>query len=233
MIFDKAKVSPNEVIFAIGDIHGRLDLLEEKIRAIKLKMNEFDDKYSFHLVFLGDYIDRGRESCQVIEKLMSLEISNCTMHYLMGNHEDILLKFLSNPSKYHKRWMAIGGAATLTSFGIDGANDPQMIKQDMLKQMGVKMLGFLNDLKFSYTNADYFFCHAIPRTDQPLAQQSKNTLVNNRKVDTPDYEKIVIHGHVSGDRVKFLGSKINIDTRAYATENLTCLLVNNHSQIIL
>lgn len=233
MTLDNALVNENEMVFAIGDVHGRLDLLEKQIQKIRRKIIEFGDGYVFHLVFLGDYIDRGHQSRQVVEKLMTLEIDNCTLHYLMGNHEDILLKFLSSPHKYYKTWMAIGGAATLNSFGVNGLDDAQLVKQELLREMGMKMVGFLSNLEISYTNGDYFFCHAVPRSDRPLNEQSKNTLINNRKTDISEYEKIVVHGHVSHDKVEFLGSKINIDTGAYATENLTCLLVKNHNQIVL
>ncbi|MBL1421806.1 MAG: metallophosphoesterase [Alphaproteobacteria bacterium] len=233
MTLGNAQVNENEMVFAIGDIHGRLDLLEKQIQKIRRKVIEFKDKYVFHLVFLGDYIDRGHQSRQVIERLMSLKIDNCTIHYLMGNHEDILLKFLSNPHKYYKVWMAIGGIATLSNFGISGLDDVQLVRQQLLKQMGMKMIGFLNNLNISYTNGDYFFCHAVPSNDKPLNLQSKKTLLNNRKANISKYEKIVVHGHVSRDKVEFLESRINIDTGAYATENLTCLLVKNHNQIVL
>lgn len=233
MKLDEAQVGENQIIFAIGDIHGCLNLLEEKIKTIELKMDELEDKYSFHMMFLGDYIDRGHQSFQVIEKLMKLEIDNCSVHCLMGNHEDILLKFLSNPLKYYQIWMAIGGAATLSSFGINGLDDPQQIKQEVLKKMGMKMLNFLSELEISHTIGDYFFCHAIPRSGLPLDQQSKHILINNRKAESNLYEKIVVHGHVSTDKVEFASARINIDTGAYATQNLTCLLIDNHHQMVL
>ncbi|PCI88203.1 MAG: hypothetical protein COB24_03680 [Hyphomicrobiales bacterium] len=233
MTLGNALVNENEMVFAIGDIHGRLDLLEKQIQKIRHKTIEFKNKYAFHLVFLGDYIDRGPQSRQVIETLMSLKIDNCTIHYLMGNHEDILVKFLSNPHKYYKIWMAIGGIATLSSFGINSLDDVQLVKQQLLEKMGMKMIGFLSNLEISYINGDYFFCHAVPDNDKPLNLQSENTLLNNRKVNVSEYEKIVVHGHVSRDKVEFIGSRINIDTGAYATEKLTCLLVKNHNQTVL
>lgn len=235
MTFESAKTVEGQSIFVIGDIHGCIDLLEEKVVKIRQKMAESEPQINqrFHVVFLGDYIDRGDHSKHVIETLMALKVENCEFHFLMGNHEDILLKFLSEPRKYFKVWMAIGGVATLSSFGIYNLDDVEAVKQSLIRAMGMKMISFLNDLETSYQNGDYFFCHAVPRAGIPLLEQSKKTLINNRTEANPVYEQIVVHGHVSGNEVKYSGSKINIDTGAYATENLTCLLVYNHNQIVL
>lgn len=237
MTFKTAKTHNNEYVFAIGDIHGRADLLVQKIEQVKSKIAaiSLEQTTKFHLVLVGDYIDRGQQSRKVIKTLMKLQIDNCTIHCLMGNHEDIFLKFLSKPHKYFKTWMAIGGAATLSSFGINNVDEynAEQIKADLLAAMGMKMFGFISELKSSYTNGDYFFCHAVPKSSLPLNEQAKKILIYNRKESAPYYSKIVIHGHVAGNEVTYDGSKINIDTGAYATENLTCLLVYNYNQIVL
>lgn len=236
MTFDLAQPNPNNVIFAVGDLHGSIDLLNEKIEIIENRIQEFglNSAYQFHIVFLGDYIDRGQNTKHVIERLMNLKFENGSLHCLMGNHEDILLKFISNPEKYIGLWMSIGGASTLNDFEIHNINEnAAQVRDRLVKKMGPKILTYLTNLETSYENGDYFFCHAVPRSDVALADQKKTVLINNRKEKSPSYEKIVIHGHVSTDKVNYAGSKINIDTGAYATQNLTCLLLYNHNQIVL
>ncbi len=230
-----AKVNENEVVFAIGDIHGCVDLLNQKLEIINQQIEKItqNSPMTFHLVFLGDYIDRGQASRETLETLLNLDLDDCKVHYLMGNHEQILLNFLDDPKKYLTLWMSIGGAATLTSFGINIDQNAIQIRQQLIKMMGMDMLNFISELESYYVNGDYFFCHAIPKYGKPLHEQPKTTLLYNRFEKTPHYEKIVVHGHVLTDEINYSRSKINIDTGAYATKNLTCLLINDQNQIAL
>ncbi|MCJ8322851.1 MAG: metallophosphoesterase [Rhizobiales bacterium] len=237
MSFDRAKTKANQLVFAVGDIHGCDQLLNDAISLIKAKMEQLSETEDnlYHIVFLGDYIDRGPNSRLVIERLMSLNIDKCEIHCLKGNHEDILLNFIKSPQKYFQLFKQIGGIATLNSFGIMDveAHRAEQISAKLVEAMGIEMLVFLTQLPTYYSHEDYFFCHGVPKAGIALSQQPDKILINNRHEASPFYEQIVIHGHVSSDKVERDGSKINIDTAAYVTDNLTKLLVYNYNQIIL
>lgn len=227
------QVPERTCVYAIGDIHGRADLLEtllERIEAHAARYAEFRKV----LVTLGDYVDRGAGSKGVIERLLTPPAGFETV-YLMGNHEDLMLRFLSQPADGGV-WMQNGGEATMTSYGVpvDGGWDVDRAKEwrDALAEaMPPAHLGFLRGLAMQHTEGDYLFVHAGVRPGVPLRRQDPEDLMWIRDEflrSDRDHGKVVVHGHSvafkpeefpSADRP----SRIGIDTGAYATNRLTCL----------
>jgi serine/threonine protein phosphatase 1 len=225
-------------IYAIGDVHGRLDLLSQLIRRI-------DDHRARNPIgtaveiFLGDYVDRGPSSCQVIEFLID-RVATHSAICLRGNHEELLLQFLQNSSIY-KTWFDLGGAATLLSYGVVPGRqllgaDLESLRTAFRAAMPATHLEFLNSLPYSHTFGEYFFVHAGVRPGIAIARQAPHDMMWIREVflsSKADFGKVIVHGHTPVMEPEILANRINIDTGAYATGKLTCLVVDGQGAQIL
>lgn len=222
---------PNESarIYAIGDIHGRLDLLERVIAAIERDIAEHG--MDALTVTLGDYIDRGPSSRGVLDRLADNPFPTPYVA-LRGNHEAMIEEFLVDPS-YGMHWRAQGGAETLQSYGVAvrglmvGRANVEAA-QRLRSVMPAKHTTFLRSLQMSFTHGRFFLCHAGVRPGVPLDQQSEHDLMWIRKdflSSTADFGKIVVHGHTPVSEPEVLSNRINIDTHAFASGRLTCLVL--------
>jgi serine/threonine protein phosphatase 1 len=223
---------PNEKarLYVIGDIHGRLDLLDQLIDAIKRDVDEYGNDCL--TVTLGDYIDRGPNSRGVIERLIANPFP-CKYVALKGNHEVLLESFLADPA-VGEHWRRLGGLNTLHSYGVpvSGLMVGKAYEEaaDRLREaMPAEHMNFLRSLRISYNTDKYFLCHAGVRPGVPLERQSDDDLLwirseflNSRK----DFGKIVVHGHTPVKEPEVLPNRINIDTGAFATGNLTCVVLD-------
>jgi serine/threonine protein phosphatase 1 len=233
-IFSKwtaARITDGVRIYAIGDVHGCSSLLEQLLASIEAHVTAFP---SFRpiLVFLGDYIDRGPASRQVIDQLIFLR-EHKEVIFLKGNHEGYLLEFLKLPAILPK-WLQYGGLDTLRSYGITPRSHLDPKEQEFLAASlshaltECGHLEFLNQLKISFVCEDFFFVHAGVRPNIPLADQSEEDLLSIRH-DFLHYQgdlgKIVVHGHTPVAHPEVCSNRINIDTGAYATGQLTCLII--------
>jgi len=234
-----ASVPDGVRVYAIGDIHGRSDLLDRQHTLIEA---DFTAKSApvVHLIYLGDYVDRGPDSSGVVERLAKGPSDFVRVSLLRGNHEEMLLRFLKDPS-VGPAWWQLGGLETLLSYGIDVSS---VLKENgypgLSEQFNDKVpphhLTFFAQLMSSITVGDYFFCHAGVAPGIPLEQQKQQDLVWIREkfLDaTGDFGKIIVHGHSPVDRPDFRKNRINIDTGAYATGRLTCLVLEGGSRRIL
>jgi serine/threonine protein phosphatase 1 len=217
-------------IYAIGDIHGRLDLLDTLIGKIDADLKSAPTPEPL-TVTLGDYIDRGPNSRGVLERLAQNPFS---MPYvaLKGNHEELLTTFLDDPSILDK-WRRLGGLETLHSYGVPvsqlmvgtGFDEAAARLRAALPEAHLK---FVSSLKLSASSSAHFFCHAGIRPGIPLDRQSADDLLwirqefLNSKIN---FGKRVVHGHTPTERPEVLPNRINIDTGAYATGRLTCLVL--------
>jgi serine/threonine protein phosphatase 1 len=183
-------------------------------------------------VTLGDYVDRGPNSRGVLNRLVGHPFPGDYVA-LKGNHEAILQAFLDNPAILDE-WRRLGGLETLQSFGISlaplmkGKNYVEAAKQlrDALSSPQTK---FLASLKMSLTIGHYFVCHAGIRPGVSLERQSPADLLWIRDeflTSTMDFGKIVMHGHTPTEQPEVLPNRINIDTGAYASGHLTCLILD-------
>jgi serine/threonine protein phosphatase 1 len=213
-------------VYAIGDIHGRLDLLEPLVGRI---LSDAPDAANT-LVFLGDYVDRGPSPKGVIDFLMALERPGWNIVKLRGNHEQVLLEYLGNPEIYQS-WRTFGGAETLLSYGVrppvfSDANELRRAHAEFVAVFSRSHLSFLNALSDSYVAGDYFFAHAGVRPGVPLDRQVSEDLLWVRDEflsSDANFGKVVVHGHSPCEQPALRPNRICIDTGAYATGVLTAV----------
>jgi len=220
-------------IYAIGDIHGRADLLEALHENILNDAKIASGGMKMVVVYLGDYMDRGAQSRQVLDMLIASPLVDFKPVYLKGNHEDALLTFLENDS-IGPDWFSIGGDACLYSYQISPQNGLPAKKKFKQLQEGLKSaipddhLAFLSNLKLIYGVGDYIFVHAGIMPGRPLSKQNPAHLMWVRDEflnDERNYGKIIVHGHTITAKPDIRANRIGIDTGAYATGILTCLVL--------
>jgi serine/threonine protein phosphatase 1 len=225
-------------IYAVGDIHGCADLLSRILDRIDhdLKTRPTPDAVE---VFLGDYVDRGPDSRQVIDLLIARERQNNVV-LLKGNHEDYIIRFLDDPTLL-SRWKSIGGLNTVASYGVTAAShgDPRSqheIAIALRESMPNSHHNFFQRLALSFTCGDFFFAHAGVRPGVPLQEQSQHDLLWIRDdflLYEEDFGKFVVHGHTPSSEPVIRPNRINIDTGAYATGRLTCLVLEDDQMSFL
>jgi serine/threonine protein phosphatase 1 len=219
-------------IYAIGDIHGRVDLLRQLHRLIH------EDAYRRQaprnvVVYLGDYIDRGDESRAVIDLLLDEKLPSFESIYLKGNHEESLLRFLEDTA-VGPPWLFYGGGQTLASYGVRppemplNARDLVRAQRELAERLPPRHRRFLIDLALTHSEGDYFFAHAGVRPGVPLAQQTAQDLLWIRDEflhSDANFGKVVVHGHTIVPRPEVQPNRIGIDTGAFASNHLTCLIL--------
>jgi len=214
----------------VGDIHGRDDLLKDMAERVSADMKDrsFDHAVT---VFLGDYVDRGHGSRRVVEQLARGEWPT-PITALAGNHENLLIAFLGN-AEVLTVWQGLGGLETLHSYGVDvvlaraGRNFAE-VQAAFVARFPEHHHRFLEKLDISTYIGDYFFCHAGVRPGVPLDQQSRDDLLNIRGPflsSEAEHGKLVVHGHTPSVDPEIRPNRIGIDTGAYATGRLTCLVL--------
>jgi serine/threonine protein phosphatase 1 len=225
---------PGSRIYAVGDVHGRLDLLDDLLAKIKDDIAGRPVERSLH-VFLGDYIDRGCCSRDTIDRLIRHGEQNESV-FLKGNHEAIALKCLSDRALFD-HWMRLGGLETLMSYGIERqilANGRSIaeLQAAFHRALPSSHIRFFRELKLSFDCGDFFFAHAGVKPHVALAQQREADLLWIRHEflsSTEDFGKIVVHGHTPVPEVEIEPNRINIDTGAFATGRLSCLVIEDQS----
>jgi diadenosine tetraphosphatase ApaH/serine/threonine PP2A family protein phosphatase len=226
-------------IYAVGDVHGRLDLLDQLLSLIDADIALRPTSRPLH-VFLGDYIDRGAFSRETIDRLIQLgRERECV--FLKGNHELIALKCLSDRSNLFDQWMRLGGLETLMSYGVSfghlASGKPIVELQAAFHHaLPQAHLRFFRDLQLSFECGDFFFVHAGVKPGVELSRQMENDLLWIREEflsSSEDFGKIVIHGHTPAPDIEVLPNRINIDTGAFATGRLTCLVIEDASLSVI
>jgi diadenosine tetraphosphatase ApaH/serine/threonine PP2A family protein phosphatase len=225
-------------IYAIGDIHGRADLVEEQFARIDEHLRRHLIAHPLH-VFLGDYIDRGNDSRRVIDLL----IERGRLHhvvFLKGNHETFLCRFLDDPRSF-EYWRRLGGAETLRSYGLHPqatANDKvlKQLSEALSQRLPSSHKAFLSGLQTSFSCGGFFFAHAGVKPGVPLDQQTEEDLLWIREeflFHEGEFGKVVVHGHTPVQEPEIRRNRINIDTGAYASGRLTCLLLEAEAVAVL
>lgn len=221
-----SKMPAGSRVYAIGDVHGRIDLLQETCGKIDRHRDAHPIAGAIE-VLLGDYIDRGPSSFEVIELLAS-RARNGTI-CLKGNHEIFLLQFLQDPGIL-THWQHVGGLETLSSYGLEPSLNCSAKAQDRLAAQLADRLPshhhrFLISLPLCFALGDYFFVHAGVRPGIDLSRQSAGDLLWIRD-DFLNYKgsfgKIVVHGHTPVSEPEIHDNRINLDTGAFASGKLTC-----------
>ena len=230
------------LLYAIGDIHGRLDLLNSLITQIHADAVQQRSRFGPSLIFLGDYVDRGPDSRGVIDRILAIEQEAIfRVLTLKGNHEEQMLLFLED-SRHGPNWAEFGGAETLASYGVTPPKtrtDPEPWEEARLaltRAIPPRHLAFLNALEVAVVCGDYFFVHAGVRPGVPLEEQSDHDLLWIRQ-DFLNWDggfgKIVVHGHTPESAPHNGHNRIGIDTGAYATGMLTAVRLCDADRFIL
>jgi serine/threonine protein phosphatase 1 len=225
-------------IYAVGDIHGRLDLLEKVQRLIDEDKRKPTSGRPAE-VYLGDYIDRGPDSAGVVSNLIRRARRAETV-FLRGNHEQILLNFIEGESCLEE-WAAFGGVPTLLSYGMDPDLLSGEVQEDEVRAALISRMPSEHQ-KFYATTArycdaePYLFVHAGIKPSVKLKDQSLTDLLTIRAAfldSGRDFGRIVVHGHTPVAEPDMRHNRINIDTGAFATHQLTCLKVDETGARVL
>lgn len=233
-----ASLPPGKRIYAIGDIHGRCDLLDRLADQIEAHLAGFPCADA-QTVFLGDYVDRGMNSMAVVDKLAKRAFPTPFVA-LRGNHEATLLDFLEEADVLGA-WRQYGAIETLASYGVD-VKEAQRgrgfaeARAQFLAALPAEHLDFFRNTQLSWSCGDYFFCHAGIKPGVPLARQQERDLlwIRYEFLDNATmHEKIIVHGHTPVDEPENLRNRVNVDTGAYATGALTCLVLEGSERRFL
>jgi len=244
----KARIGKGKRVYAIGDIHGCLAELKKLWKLIHKDLREHPvDKY--RVIFIGDYVDRGPDCKGVIDQLITWKNDGENITFLRGNHETKLIKIFSDADKKSlPGFIKYGGPETLASYGLTAetfakilGEDPQSKNYEKLsatvkKHLGKTHVKFLNALKTSTREGDYFFCHAGVDVTRKLNDQDDHDLIWMREPflswDQP-LQKVVVHGHTPRSQPQALCHRINIDTGCVYGRELTAVALEGKSHRFL
>ncbi len=225
-------IPPGQRVYAIGDIHGRDDLFAEVIELIRAD-NRAHGAARITLILLGDLVDRGPHSAEVVERALSLRQEFDDFHLLIGNHEECFLAALTGDNRRLRYFMRIGGDATVSSYWKDEASLTAASFEEVAKRLPSLVpaahVDFLGKGEDVVTIGDYVFVHAGIRPGVPLDRQS---LVDLRWIrddflgDERDHGVMVVHGHTIRDEVDECTNRIGIDTGAYRSGVLTAIVLD-------
>jgi len=226
-----AQAQAGDTVYAIGDIHGCYSLMVNLLDRIVADVNRSDAAQATTLVFLGDYIDRGPSSSDVMAGLLWIERhSPLPTVFLKGNHEQIMLDYIGDPV-LHQPWLRFGGIATLRSYGVEVPDKPGPdidhieLRDQLVDRLPSSHLDFLRRLQLFHEDERFIFVHAGIRPGVPLRQQETEDLLWIREGFLEEQRagrKRVVHGHTwVSSRPEILPHRIGVDTGAYETGVLT------------
>lgn len=250
----------SKVVYAVGDIHGRLDCLQEIRRKIVNHSSRFDDKT---IVYLGDYVDRGPDSYGVIQEFVKNSLAGFNEVFLYGNHEEFMIRALNGTADWDrvKSWLYHGGVRTLQSYDIDvptligryqdmvmeyngfnmGLADKVMpkLRDELLNNVPEAHIRFFEGLKLFHQEEGYFFAHAGINPDVSLVEQIKTNSddfiwIRGKFLHSDnDYGFKVVHGHTPHHEVVIKHNRIGIDTCAFDTGVLSAIALYDGKEEVL
>ncbi len=225
-------------IYAIGDVHGRIDLLMRLHERIEAELVR-DQPADWRIIHLGDYVDRGPDSRSVIEFLLDRQEEDARHIALKGNHDQRFVMFLRDIAEW-PNFENFGGRTTARSYGVDfGAGGPLEIAvgHERLRQLvPTAHVGFLDMLPLSITIGDFFFCHAGIRPGILLEEQTEDDLLWIRRdfhAHQSLHPKLIVHGHTPVREPDILPNRVNLDTLAWETGRLTALAIDGKEKRLL
>lgn len=223
------RIPDGQRVYAVGDIHGRLDLLDALLAMIEAD-SALRGEADTLIIFLGDLVDRGPDSRGVVERLIAYRKGPIATRFLMGNHEEVFLRAVGGDHKALKFLIRIGGRATILSYGI-GENDYQNLDFEGLaialkEHVPPEHVAFLSGFEEWVEVGDYLFVHAGVRPGVELADQRASDLRWIRDdflLHRDSFGKVVVHGHSITKDVDLRPNRIGIDTGAYESGKLTAI----------
>lgn len=224
-----ARIPAGRRVYAIGDVHGRADLLKRLLDDLNADARRGEYSGKPILIFLGDYVDRGFQSKDVLNILLGKTVSSFETYFLKGNHEQAMLQFLEDPT-IGPRWAEYGGAETLVSYGVQPPRSRTNLDEwirasaDLRQAMPAEHIQFLQTLELSVRIGDYVFVHAGMKPGVPLDQQEEHDILWIRDEfinDRRPFEAVIVHGHTPLQKPYRDGRRIGLDTGAYLTGKLT------------
>lgn len=236
---DWPATAANERIYAIGDVHGRFDLLLELLERIRAHAITLRPNKHIRIVLLGDLVDRGGESRQVLEYAARLKAIGAPVVALKGNHEDMLLRVIDREISVQGTWLQFGGDAFLDSFDIALPTDgdhPWLLADRVQAAMGARLVDFVRAMPLWTRSGDYLFVHAGIRPDVRMARQRPADLMWIRDdflESRSDHGMMVVHGHTITPTVEMQANRIGIDTGAYRTGRLSALFLEGTRREVL
>lgn len=234
-----ACIPEGSIVYAVGDIHGERELLDQLLDCIVQDAAQTD--HHALVIFLGDYVDRGPDSRGVLDRLSNLPKGGVKWRFLRGNHEQAMLDFMTDPAGALE-WLRFGGMETLASYGVlapSGTVDPnraRVLADMLIERLPLAHLTFLNATEMLAIVGDYVFAHAGINPKLPLDQQRPDDLMWIREgfIDRPVQGKhVIVHGHTVVETPQIQGNRIAIDTGAYATGRLTAVALTGRQRRIL
>ncbi len=230
----QAVIPDGQMVYGVGDIHGRPDLLDRLLDRIVQDAAAAAPDAARTLVYLGDYVDRGHDSKGVIDRLIAGPPDGFEQVCLLGNHEAWLLNFLDD-ARAGAGWLMNGGAATLASYGVAatyGARESGKlgaIRDAFIEALPPAHLAFYEDLALFWRAGGYVFVHAGVRPGVALADQDPDDLIWIRDdflTSGADFGAVVVHGHTIQDMPEVRANRIGVDTGAYVTGRLTAVALD-------
>ncbi len=190
-------------------------------------------------ILLGDYVDRGPQSSEVIELLRTTTNPERQRICLLGNHEQMLLRFMGQSSTWD-RWRSMGAISTLASYGVSRellktSVGPDLLHNEFHKIVPTEHLAFLMQMPVHHRIGDYFFVHAGLRPRVPLERQTQQDMLWIRSEfvrSEHDFGLTVVHGHTPSPDAEVLPNRIGVDTGAYATGHLSCVMLENETATV-
>ncbi len=229
-------------VYAVGDVHGRLDALQPLIRAIADDLEATPPAETAMLVFLGDYVDRGPDSKGVVDLVLKMRSTpGLEVRALKGNHEEALLQFLDQPS-FGATWMEHGGGQTLLSYGVTPPptrtdNDAwARVRDQFAADLPAEHRAFYESLELILDAGDYAFVHAGVRPGVAWDQQAERDLLWIRQEflqEKGPFGKVIVHGHTPMEEPQMMRHRLGIDTGCYATGVLTAVRLQDEDQRLI
>ena len=236
--FDQARGPQGLRIYAIGDVHGRFDLLKTMHQLIEQE-NEKVPPRDWVVIHLGDYVDRGPQSKEVLDFLVRATAASPRMIALAGNHDVGFIEFLETGDAYGL-FAGNGGRQTALSYGVDiDFDDPDSVLsgwKQLVPLVPAAHVELLRGLERSASYGDFFFCHAGVRPGVELDLQDPDDLIwiRNEFLNDPGlYAKVIVHGHTPVSDVDVRLNRVNLDTGAFATSRLSGLMIEGERKFLL
>ena len=225
--------------YAIGDVHGRLDLLDMLLDKISQDNIERAPKETL-IVFLGDLIDRGPDSRGVIERLKDNPPTFAKCVFIMGNHEEALVKGLTGSPHLLPAWLTHGGMACAQSYGVDigtiHGQPADIVEHILISAIPADHIEFMKEFYDCVRYGDYLFTHAGVRPNVPIDEQSGKDLkwIRDEFLNSnEDFGCVVVHGHSINETVVEKHNRIGIDTGAYQSGILTAVRLEDSEKSFL